>query len=118
MGTEIHKEKADKETPARCAVLTVSDTRTRDTDTSGRAAAELFLKAGHTVVLHEIIPNDKRKLGAALAAALRDADVVVTIGGTGISRKDLSADVVRKVVYKELPGFGELFRSLSVKEIG
>ena len=118
MGTKDHKAKADKETPARCAVLTVSDTRTRDTDTSGRAAAELFIRAGHEVVLHEIIPNNERKLGAALVKALNGADVVVTIGGTGISRKDLSADVVRGFLYKELPGFGELFRSLSAKEIG
>jgi len=118
MGTKDHQEKAGKETPARCAVLTVSDTRTRDTDASGRAAAELFLHAGHEVVLHEIVPNDPKKLGAALATALSRADVVVTIGGTGISRKDLSADVVRGFVHKELPGFGELFRSLSAKEIG
>jgi molybdenum cofactor biosynthesis protein B len=118
MGTKDHKEKADKETPARCAVLTVSDTRTRDTDTSGRTAAELFRQAGHEVVLHEIIPNNEKKLGVALATALNRADVVVTIGGTGISRRDLSADVVRGFVVKELPGFGELFRSLSAKEIG
>jgi len=118
MGTKVHKEKADKETPARCAVLTVSDTRTPETDTSGRAAAELFLKAGHEVVLHKIVPNDRKKLGFALVTAMGGADLVLTIGGTGISRKDLSADVVRGFVQKELPGFGELFRSLSAKEIG
>jgi molybdenum cofactor biosynthesis protein B len=118
MGTKWHKQQADKETPGRCAVLTVTDSRTRDTDVSGKAAAELFRKAGHRVVLHEIIPNDKKKLGAALVTALRDADVVVTIGGTGISRKDLSVDVVRKLIHKELPGFGELFRAFSMKDIG
>jgi molybdenum cofactor biosynthesis protein B len=118
MGSKAHKQQADKETPGRCAVLTVTDSRTRDTDVSGKAAADLFLKAGHTVVLHEIIPNDKKKLGAALVTALRDGDVVVTIGGTGISRKDISVDVVRKLLHKELPGFGELFRFLSAKDIG
>ena len=118
MGTKVHQEKADKETPARCAVLTVTDSRTPETDTSGRAAAELFRRAGHTVVLHEIIPNVEKKLAAALVTALNGADVVVTIGGTGISRKDLSADVVRGFVYKELPGFGELFRAFSMKDIG
>jgi len=118
MGTKLHKTQAEQELPGRCAVLTVTDTRTRDTDVSGKAASGIFSKAGHRVVLHEIIRNDKKKLGAALVTALRDADVVVTIGGTGISRKDISADVVRKVVHKELPGFGELFRSLSAKDIG
>jgi molybdenum cofactor biosynthesis protein B len=118
MGTKGHKQQADKETPGRCAVLTVTDSRTRETDVSGKAAADLFRNAGHTVVLHEIIPNDKKKLGAALGTALRDADVVVTIGGTGPSRKDLSVDVVCKLIRKELPGFGELFRSLSAKDIG
>jgi molybdenum cofactor biosynthesis protein B len=118
MGTKIHKEKADKETPGRCAILTVTDSRTRETDTSGQAAAELFRRAGHAVVLHEIIPNVERKLAAALVTALNGADVVVTIGGTGISRKDLSADVVRGFVHKELPGFGELFRAFSMKDIG
>ena len=118
MGSKDHQAKAGKETPGRCAVLTVTDSRTRDTDVSGKAAADLFRQAGHTVVLHKIIPNNKRKLGAALVTALRDADIVVTIGGTGISRKDLSVDVVRTLVHKELPGFGELFRFLSAKDIG
>jgi molybdenum cofactor biosynthesis protein B len=118
MGTKIHKERADKEAPARCAVLTVTDTRNRETDTSGKAAAAIFTKGGHTVVYHELIPNDKKRLGAALVTAMRDADVVVTIGGTGVSRKDISVDVVRKLIHKELPGFGEHFRFLSAKDIG
>lgn len=118
MGAKGHKEQAGKETPGRCAVLTVSDTRTKEDDTSGKAAAEILRRAGHTVVLHELIPNDANRLEEALGTALRDADLVVTIGGTGISRKDLSADAIRKRIQKELPGFGELFRAFSVKDIG
>src|SRR6185295_5849057 len=118
MGVTAHEAAAKKEAAARCAVLTVSDTRTRDTDESGRAAAELLRKAGHTVVLHEIVGNVKRKIAATAMTALRDADLVLTIGGTGISRKDVSVDALRPLMKKELPGFGELFRAFSVKDIG
>jgi molybdenum cofactor biosynthesis protein B len=118
MGAKDHQAEAAKEQVARCAILTVSDTRTRETDTSGRAAAEIFRKFGHQVVLHEIVANNKRKIAANAITALRDADVVVTIGGTGVSRKDVSVDAVRPLIKKELPGFGELFRAFSLKDIG
>ena len=118
MGTKDHRDSAAKEASARCAILTVTDSKTRDTDTSGKAAFEIFQKFGHSVVLHEIIPNDRKKIAAAAEAALREADVVVTIGGTGASRKDISVEAVRPLIDKELPGFGELFRAMSVKEIG
>lgn len=118
MGVKDHEAEAKKEAPARCAVLTVSDTRTRDTDQSGRAAAEILRRAGHAIVLHEIVGNVKKKIAATAITALRDADLVLTIGGTGISRKDVSVDALRPLMKKELPGFGELFRAFSVKDIG
>ncbi|HLF93093.1 MAG TPA: MogA/MoaB family molybdenum cofactor biosynthesis protein [Planctomycetota bacterium] len=118
MGAKDHKDHADQEAFARCAILTVSDTRTRETDTSGKRAFEVFRKFGHTVVLHEIVPNDRKKLAEAIERALKEADVVLTVGGTGASRRDLSVETVRTYVDKELPGFGEMFRALSVKEIG
>jgi len=68
-------------------------------------------------VLHKIIPNDAKKITAAAEAALKEADLVLTVGGTGVSRKDISVESVRPLLAKELPGFGEMFRSLSVKEI-
>ena len=119
MGAKDHHEAASKdEIVARVAILTVTDSRTRETDTSGRGAFELFRKFGHTVVEHEVVPNDRKKVAARAKAALKDADLVVTIGGTGISRKDVSVDAVRPLIEKELPGFGELFRAFSVKDIG
>jgi len=118
MGAKDHHEQAGREAQGRCAILTVTDTKTAETDTSGKRAFEILLKFGHSVVLHEIVPNDARKLSDAIERALKESDVVLTIGGTGISRRDLSVETVRKFVDKELPGFGELFRSLSVKEIG
>jgi molybdenum cofactor biosynthesis protein B len=119
MGAKDHHEAASKdEIVARVAILTVTDSRTRETDTSGRAAFELFRKFGHTVVEHEVVPNNRKKVAAMAKAALREADLVLTIGGTGISLKDVSVDAVRPLIDKELPGFGELFRAFSVKDIG
>jgi molybdopterin adenylyltransferase len=118
MGTKDHRESAAKEGFARCAILTVTDSKTRETDTSGKAAFEIFQKFGHSVVSHEIVPNEKKKITAAAEQALKQADLVVTIGGTGASRKDISVESVRPLIDKELPGFGEMFRAMSVKEIG
>ncbi len=118
MGAKDHRESSEKEGSARCAILTVTDSKTLETDTSGKAAFEIFRKFGHTVVLHKIIPNDGKKITSAAERALKEADLVITIGGTGVSRKDISVESVRRLIAKELPGFGEMFRSLSVKEIG
>jgi molybdenum cofactor biosynthesis protein B len=118
MGAKDHRESSEKEGMARCAILTVTDSKTIETDTSGKAAFEIFQKFGHTVVLHKIIPNNEKKIVSAAEGALKEADVVLTIGGTGVSRKDISVESVRPLLDKELPGFGEMFRSLSVKEIG
>src|SRR5580765_2518447 len=119
MGAKDHRDAASKEdVVARVAILTVTDTRTRETDTSGRGAFEMFRKHGHTVVLHEIVGNSKKKIAATVATALRDVDVVLTIGGTGISHKDVSVDAILPLIKKPMPGFGELFRAFSVKDIG
>jgi molybdenum cofactor biosynthesis protein B len=118
MGTKEHRESASKEGSARCAILTVTDSKTRETDTSGKAAFEIFQKFGHTVVSHEIVPNERKKITSAAEQALKQADLLVTVGGTGASKKDISVESVSGLIEKELPGFGEMFRSLSVKEIG
>jgi len=119
MGAKDHQEAASKEDiVARVAILTVSDTKTRETDTSGRAAFEIFRKHGHNVLLHEFVGNSKKKVAATVMTALRDADVVLTIGGTGISHRDISVDAILPLIKKEMPGFGELFRAFSVKDIG
>jgi molybdenum cofactor biosynthesis protein B len=118
MGAKDHKEHAEREAVARCAILTVTDTKTRETDTSGKLAFEILQKFGHTVVEHGIVSNDRKRIAEAAERSLKEADLVVTIGGTGASRKDISVEAVRGLFEKELPGFGEMFRAMSAKEIG
>jgi molybdenum cofactor biosynthesis protein B len=118
MGAHDHKEKAAKEAVARCVILTVTDTKTRDSDTSGRKAVDLLRGAGHEVPLHALVRNDGPSIAVAAAQGFQEADLVVTIGGTGISKRDLTVDAIRPLLARELPGFGELFRSRSVPEIG
>jgi molybdenum cofactor biosynthesis protein B len=103
-----------------CAVITVSDTRTEDTDTSGRTVVTLLQDAGHHVVSRAIVPDDTGRIGSALDTALADprVRVVLTTGGTGITSRDSTYEVVTARLEKTLDGFGELFRALSYKDIG
>ena len=118
MSVEAHRQAA----PAhiRCAVLTISDTRTEDTDTSGRAIGQLLQENGHTVAARLIVTDDPDRIAAALDRLLAadDVQVVLTTGGTGISRRDSTYEVVERLIEKRLDGFGELFRMLSYSEIG
>jgi molybdopterin adenylyltransferase len=105
---------------ARCAIVTLSDTRTTETDTSGRRIRELLAGQGHTVARQQIIKDDPAALAALLDAHLADAavDVILTNGGTGVSRRDNTIAVVESRLTVPLPGFGELFRMLSWEQIG
>jgi molybdenum cofactor biosynthesis protein B len=105
---------------ARCAVVTLSDTRTEQTDTSGRRIRELLEGDGHSVARYAILPDDPARLAALLDELLADADVdaIITNGGTGISRRDSTISVVEFKLTLLLPGFGELFRTLSYEQIG
>jgi molybdenum cofactor biosynthesis protein B len=102
------------------AVVTVSDTRTPETDTGGACAAELLEKAGHPVPLREIVVDDAGRIAEALRRVLARDDVgaVVLTGGTGVSPRDVTPEAVAPLLERELPGFGELFRALSYQEIG
>ena len=103
----------------RCAVITVSDTRTEETDTSGRSIVELLTAAGHHVVGHTILKDDPILVRARVHAFLAsDAQVILTTGGTGITSRDSTYEAVTALYEKRLEGFGELFRMLSFKEIG
>lgn len=116
---EEHRRRAAERPAARCAVLVVSDTRTESTDASGRLAAQLLEAAGHSIVQRSIVPNDPTRLHRVLGESLQGgSDLVITIGGTGISPKDRTIETVRTFIARELPGFGELFRSWSLREIG
>ena len=105
---------------ARCAVITLSDTRTAATDKSGSLIRELLQAAGHAVSLHEVIPDDPSLLVPLLRTAIarQDVDVVLTTGGTGIGRRDVTVPLIESMLDQKLPGFGELFRMLSWEQIG
>ena len=113
-----HRESAPE--TVRIAVLTVSDTRTPETDTGGDVVEELMRGAGHEVVAREIVRDEAASIRTTLVDLLARADVdaVVTTGGTGISARDTTYEVVDRMIEKKLDGFGELFRMLSYEEIG
>ena len=101
-------------------ILTVSDTRTLETDSSGRAVADRLQGAGHAVHGRTILkdePEDVRSLVAELAAA-GEVDVVITTGGTGITARDGTFEAIDGLLTKRLPGFGEIFRMISYQQIG
>jgi molybdenum cofactor biosynthesis protein B len=106
--------------PISIGVITVSDTRTLETDVSGRVAAELLSAAGHRVVAHAIAPDETRAIQDAIGQVLgaTAADVLVLTGGTGITARDRTPEAVAPFVTKRIPGFGELFRWLSFADIG
>ena len=116
---EEHQRAAER-IVARCAILTLSDTRDESTDKSGARIRELLTADGHAVTHYEVIRDEPELLRAKLAAALAraDVDVILTNGGTGISRRDATAPVIERLIESPLPGFGELFRMLSWEQIG
>jgi molybdenum cofactor biosynthesis protein B len=115
---EQHKKTAPKS--VRCAVLTMSDSRTEETDDSGKLIKELLRNAGHEIVGYQIVKDDKRDIKDALKAFAKrdDVDAILTNGGTGISMRDSTYEVVEDFLDKTIDGFGELFRALSYQEIG
>lgn len=106
--------------PINLAVLTVSDTRTLETDTSGKLAADLFEEVGHNIVSREIVTDNRDKISAALGTLIADSgvDVVICTGGTGMTPRDVTPEALAPHVTKAIPGFGELFRMISYEEIG
>jgi molybdenum cofactor biosynthesis protein B len=103
-----------------CAVVTVSDTRTPETDTGGQAVIDRLLAAGHQVSAREIIPDEPACMQFLLLAFADrpDLDAVLLTGGTGISSRDQTFETVSSLLTKPLPGYGELFRMLSYQEVG
>jgi molybdenum cofactor biosynthesis protein B len=116
----VNEHKTEAPAAVRCAVITVSDTRTWDTDTGGRTVADRLTAAGHVVVSRHIIPDEPARM-RPLLEELRDrpdVDAVLLTGGTGITRRDQTCETVAALLTKPLPGYGELFRMLSYREIG
>lgn len=106
--------------PLNVAVLTSSDTRTAENDTSGDTIVERLQTAGHKVVDRTIVKDDTEALRARIMHWIEDEgiDIIITTGGTGLTRRDVMPEVVGPLLDKEIPGFGELFRMLSYEEIG
>lgn len=115
-----HEKHAAGGDPVRCAVLTVSDTRTESTDRSGPLLVELLERSGHRVTERDIVPDEPAAIRERLERWLADpqVDAIVTNGGTGIGRRDTTIDVVQSLLSVELDGFGELFRMLSYRRVG
>ncbi|MCC7044055.1 MAG: molybdenum cofactor biosynthesis protein MoaB [Acidobacteria bacterium] len=104
----------------RCAILTISDTRTTATDTSGRTIRELLEAAGHVVADQRIVRDEPADISLAVAgwAAQGNIRLIITTGGTGIARRDSSVEAITALFSTDLPGFGELFRMLSYDDVG
>lgn len=102
------------------AVLTVSDTRTLETDVGGRTAVDLMESQGHRVVGRRLVPDEVDAIGSACEALLAEERVecLVVTGGTGVARRDVTVEALRPLFERVLPGFGELFRNLSYAEVG
>jgi len=107
-------------TPIRIALLTVSDTRGPEEDTSGDLLAARIEAAGHTLAARALLKDDAALIAAQLGAWIDDAavDAVVSTGGTGLTGRDVTPEALDRVKEKDIPGFGELFRWISYQTIG
>ena len=111
-----HKERAPAS--AKCAIITISDSRTSDTDDSGKLIRELLLRAGHSVLFSAIVKDEAKQILDAVEQASWTCDTVVTNGGTGLAKRDVTIPTLAPTFERTIPGFGELFRSLSYQTIG
>ena len=137
MVSQPHPDAADSAIALNCAVLTVSDTRTPATDKSGQLAQERLGGAGHRIAEYQILPDEPEAIATLVqqwcerspgqspgqsqeGSSVDDAivDVIILSGGTGIAPRDTTYEAIAALLQKTIPGFGELFRSLSYQEIG
>ena len=118
--TSVADHRATSPSSVRCVVLTISDTRTLDTDTSGAFIVEALGAAGHTIAERAIVRDEPERIREVIAAAERsgNVDAVLTTGGTGITARDGTYETLASLITRPLDGFGEIFRMLSYREIG
>ncbi|NKE06249.1 MogA/MoaB family molybdenum cofactor biosynthesis protein [Mesobacillus selenatarsenatis] len=116
MSTQEHKQAAPSQ--VRCKVITVSDTRTPETDKSGKLMMEMLEAAGHKIVDYVIVKDEAEPIKSEVLKGCSnpEVDVVLTNGGTGIAKRDVTIETVQGIFEKEIPGFGEIFRMLSYTE--
>lgn len=117
---EKQEHKRNQQVKASCAILIVSDTRSKESDVSGKLAKKLFTQNGHQVLVYQIVKNDKAAIQTALLNLLRKKNIQVILisGGTGISKCDVTIDLLSELFEKTLVGFGEAFRRLGWEKIG
>jgi molybdenum cofactor biosynthesis protein B len=120
MSTSTDQHRKESPRSVRCAVVTVSDTRTLETDRGGRLIVDLLAGAGHAVAEREIVPDEPARIAELLkrCADSDSVDAVLITGGTGIAARDQTFETVSGLLTKTLPGYGELFRMLSYDDIG
>ncbi|MDQ3541343.1 MAG: MogA/MoaB family molybdenum cofactor biosynthesis protein [Chloroflexota bacterium] len=116
----VEEHRRESPESVACAVLTISDTRSKETDRSGELIRQNLLWRGHRVVAYEIVPDDPEAIRDILQGWIDATGIqaVITNGGTGISGRDTTYEAIEALLEKQLPGFGEIFRMLSYGEIG
>ncbi len=121
MGSDVaHEHKSHIPASIGCVVITCSDTRTTETDTSGYRIMHMLKDAGHSVVAYHLVKDEPAKIKAKIKSAVSDKKVqaIIINGGTGISKRDSTFEAVDAMLEKRLVGFGEIFRSLTYQDIG
>jgi len=115
-----HEHKSHAPKLIGCMVITCSDTRTPDTDTSGQLIQKLLKEQGHRVIAYHLVKDEPSKIKAKIKAALTDKKIqaIIINGGTGISKRDSTFEAVDTMLEKHLVGFGEIFRYLTYQDIG
>ena len=113
-----HEHRVHAPASVRCGVITISDSRTEATDDSGRLIREMLAHAGHTVAYTAIVKDEPPAIAAAVEAASRPCDAIITNGGTGFATRDVTIPTIAPALDRTMPGFGELFRALSFEAIG
>ena len=116
----VQEHRAQSPAQVFAAVITISDTRTLETDSSGKAIVEPLKQAGHQVLAWEIVPDEPQKICETIARfrQLPKLDAILLTGGTGVGSRDQTFETLSSLLTKTLPGFGEIFRVLSYQEIG
>ncbi len=115
-----HEHKHHDVQNVNCAVITTSDSRTEQDDESGKLIKQHLVDAGHKVIYYTILKNDALTLRKTLEDLIKrdDVQVIITGGGTGLSKRDITVNTAAPILEKTLDGFGELFRQLTYQEIG
>ena len=113
-----HQHKEHAPASVTCGIVTSSDSRDSESDESGRLIRDLLLRAGHRVAFYAVVKDEAKAISDAVDQASRSCDAIITNGGTGIARRDVTVATLGPRFDRVLPGFGELFRRLSYDSIG